>query len=245
MKLLICLFSLVCVFGTAQSKNSNKNIKKPAVKTAPVKDLLKINDKIPALIPQKSNGKFGFINQAGKVVIPHIYSNVGFFAEDCNLLHSPNVKIQKFGTNKYASVRLNGIDYRINEAGTRVYQFKNSDLGKCSPEFKRQLFHGYVMNNMYGVIEDSKFENPGDYRQFTIYPQYDYLHILEGDDLQNPMIIASKNNRFGVIDVRNNIIIPFEYSDIKRNFSWKLAKLFEVTKDGTHYYFVDENNKGY
>ena len=99
--------------------------------------------------------------------------------------------------------------------------------------------------NKYGIIEDSKFENPGDYRQYTIYPQYDYLHILEGDDLKNPMIIASHQNKFGVIDVHNKVIIPFEYSDIKRNFSWKLARLFEVTKDGKNYYYIDINNKGY
>ena len=99
--------------------------------------------------------------------------------------------------------------------------------------------------NKYGIIEDSKFENPGDYRQYTIYPQYDYLHILEGDDLKNPMIIASHQNKFGVIDVHNKVIIPFEDSDIKRNFSWKLSRLFEVTKDGKNYYYIDINNKGY
>ena len=101
------------------------------------------------------------------------------------------------------------------------------------------------MNYAYGIIEDSKFENPGDYRQFTIYPQYDYLHILEGDDLKNPMIVASKNNKFGVIDVNNKVIIPFEYNDIKRNFSWKIARLFEVTKDGKNYFYIDVNNNAY
>ena len=45
--------------------------------------------------------------------------------------------------------------------------------------------------------------------RYTIYPQYDYLHILEGDDLKNPMIIASHQNKFGVIDVHNKVIIPF------------------------------------
>lgn len=208
-------------------------------------DLIKINDSIPDLIPQKIDGKFGFINQNGKTIIKPEYSNVGFFTEDCNLLNSPNNKIRQFGKNRYASVRLNGVDFRINKAGTRVYRFKDSDLAKCTPEFKTQLFHGYVLNNAYGIIEDAKFENPGDYRQFTIYPQYDYLHIMEGDDLKNPMIVASHKNRFGVIDINNKVIIPFEYSDIKRNFSWKLARLFEVTKDGKNYYFVDADNKAY
>ena len=230
--------------GSASAVPIKTTIQK-TVDAAVKADSDKINEEIPALIPQKAGGKYGYINQLGKVVIPHEYSNVGFFAEDCNLLSSPNAKAKKFGTAKYASVRLNGKDFRINQAGKRVYLFKDSDLGKCPREFKSQLFHAYIMNDRYGIIEDARFEHPGDYRQFTIYPQYDYLHIMEGDDLNNPMIVASKNNRFGVIDINNNIIIPFEYSDIKRNYSWILARLFEVTKDGINYYYVDRQNAGY
>ncbi len=84
-----------------------------------------------------------------------------------------------------------------------------------------------------------------DYRQFVIYPQYEYLYILEGNDLANPMIVASHNDKFGIIDAQHHIIVPFEYSDIKRNFSWKLAHLFEVTENGTDYFFVDIQNKRY
>ena len=252
MKNVFILFFLgFTILFSAQKKTLSKKstVKKTAAKksVAPKinQDLIKINDSIPALIPQKVDGKFGFINQNGKVIIKHQYSNVGFFTEDCNLLNSPNEKVKKFGSKEYASVRLNGVDFRIDQNGKRIYQFKDEDLGKCKPEFKTQLFHAYILNNQYGIIEDSKFENPGDYRQYTIYPQYDYLHIMEGDDLKNPMIVASVNNKFGVIDIHNKIIIPFQYSDIKRNFSWKLARLFEVTKDGKNYYYVDDKNNAY
>lgn len=245
----IVLFCLPLAFS-AQKKVSTPpaSMKKAPHQTVSVSanaDLAKIREDVAALIPQKKDGKFGYINQSGKVVIPHEYSNVGFFAEDCNLLSSPNGKAKKFGTAEYASVRLNGKDYRINKAGKRVYIFKDSDLGKCPREYKSQLFHAYIMNDHFGIIEDEKFENPGDYRQFTIYPQYDYLHIMEGTDLSNPMIVAAKNNRFGVIDINNKIVIPFEYSDIKRNYSWILGGLFEVTKDGRNYYYIDSSNKGY
>lgn len=236
-------FALI-LYGQKHNVGTNKTVTK-TVSAKANSDLVKINDSIPALIPHKINGKFGFVNQKGKTIIKPEYSNVGFFTEDCNLLNSPNPKVKKFGSSKYASVRLNGQDFRINQAGIRVYQFKKTDLGQCTPKFKAQLFHAYVMNHAYGIIEDAKFENPGDYRQFTIYPQYDYLHILEGDDLKNPMIIASYKNKFGVIDINNKVVIPFEYSDIKRNFSWKLARLFEVTKDGKNYYYVDSNNIRY
>ena len=58
-------------------------------------------------------------------------------------------------------------------------------------------------------------------------------------------MIATKNDKFGIVDLKNNIIIPFEYADIKRNFSWKLARMFEVTKDGQNYYLIDAQNKSY
>ncbi len=243
-KSLLLLFFISALAITAQTKiTSLKNA--PAKSKSVSTDLIKINDSIPSLIPFKKEGNFGFINQNLKVIIPPVYSNVGFFTEDCNLLNSPNPAVRKHGSANYASVRLNGTDYRINQLGRRVYVFKNSDLGKCPTEFKAQLFHAYIMNFAYGIIEDSKFTNPGDYKQFTIYPQYDYLHILEGDDLKNPMIIASRKNKFGIIDTNNKVIIPFEYSDIKRNYSWKLARLFEVTRDGKNYFFIDLNQKEY
>jgi len=234
------IFSLlifVSVFNFAQSlKTLEKNIDIDSIKS---------ENQIAKLIPQKIDGKFGYTDHSGKVVIPHLYSNVGFFAEDCTLLNSPNSKVRKFGSKEYASVRYNGVDFRINSAGKRLYQFKKGDLGKCPSEFKAQLYHAYIMNDTFGIIDKTKFEHPGDYRQFTSYPQYDYLHILEGDDLENTMFVASKNNRFGIIDIHNRAVVPFEYSDIKRNFSWKLARLFEVTKDGINYYYIDANNKGY
>ena len=223
--------------------------KKPIVKrplsTNIEADFIKINDSIPALIPYKKEGKSGFINQKGKIMIPAIYSNVGFFTEDCHLLHSPNLTIRKFGSKNYASVRHNGEDYRIDQSGKRIYFFKDEDLGKCPSQFKAQLFHAYILNKYYGIIEDSKFHDASDYRQFAIYPQFDYLYILEGDDLKNPMIIAVRDDKFGIIDVKGKTIIPFEYEEIKRNYSWKLGRLFEVTKDGDNYYYIDINNNAY
>ncbi len=235
------LFSLMVAFGSAQSKKTSK-VAKPIV-AKPV--LVKINPDIPALIPQKKDGLFGFVSQQGKMIIKPEYSNVGFFTEDCNLSNSPNTKVRKYGSSDYASVRRQGVDFRIDMSGRRVYQYKEADLSNCPFVFMKQRFHAYVRSGFYGIIEQPYFRSEDDYRSYVIYPQYQYLHILEGEDLDNPMIIASQNDRFGVIDISNNVVIPFEYSDIKRNYSWKLAKLFEVTKDGVNYFYIDAQNKGY
>lgn len=234
-------------FSISVFSQTKTTTKKPAVKPQQIinEDLQKINDSVPALIPQKIDGKYGYINQKGKFIISPQYRFASFFAEDCNLQNSPNLKVRKYGAKDYASVTIDKVDYRIDEKGRRVYVFKKEDLGKCTQEYKQQLYHSYVMNGFYGLIEDARFNNPGDYRQFQIYPQYQYMHVMEGDDVANPLLIVANQNRFGVVDKNNKVVIPFEYSDIKRNFSWKLARMFEVTKDGKTYYFIDVNNKAY
>ncbi|WP_082140626.1 WG repeat-containing protein [Chryseobacterium sp. FH2] len=249
---LLCLFISIFTFSQAKSvkKNPIKNISKVAVKKPlqgykPNPDLDIINDELPVLIPKKKDGKFGYINQKGKFVIQPEYHIAVFFYEDCNLLNSPNEKVRKFGTKEYGTVEKDLISYRIDKNGKKVYQYKNSDLGKCQIEFKQQEYQAYVKNGFYGIIEKAKFVNAEDYRDYQVYPQYEYLHIMEGDDVSDPMIVASKNDRFGVIDINNKIIIPFEYDDIKRNFSWKLGKMFEVSKDGKNYYYIDSHNKAY
>jgi hypothetical protein len=245
------VFISITVFSQAKSvkklpvKNVPKTIVKKEVQPKVNPDLVVLNDEVPVLIPQKKNGKFGYVNQRGKFIIQPEYHIAVFFAEDCNLLNSGNEKVKKFGTADYATVEKDLISYRIDQTGKRVYEYKNSDLGRCKSEFKKQDFQAYVANGFYGIIETEKFVNAADYRQYQIYPQYQYLHIMEGDDVKNPMIVASYNDKFGVIDVNNKIIIPFEYINIKRNFSWKLGKMFEVTKDGTDYYYIDSKNKSY
>lgn len=223
------------------AKPTNKESQKVKLKL----DLEKINDSIPDLIPKKKDGKFGFINQKRKVIIPYLYSNVGFFTEDCNLLHSNNEKVIQFGSKDYASVRKNNVDYRIDKSGKIVYKYKDEDLVKCPFEFKKQMFHSFIRQGFYGIVNMDQFFDENDYRQYIIYPQFEYLHIMEGDDIKNPMIIAVKGDKFGVIDTKMNVIIPFIYSDIKRNFSWKLARLFEVTEDGKNYFYIDDKNNRY
>ncbi len=247
------IFISISVFSQTKTvkKLPVKNIAKTvagqsAAKSNANPDLPVLNKELPLLIPKKKNGSFGYTNQRGKFIIQPEYHIAVFFYEDCNLLNSPNEKLRKFGTADYATVEKNEISYRIDQTGKRVYQYKQADLGKCiQKEYVQQLYQGYTMNGFYGLIEKSTFKNPQDYRQFKIYPQYEYLFILEGDDVANPMIIASKNNSFGIIDKNGAVVIPFEYADIKRNFSWKLGRMFEVSKDGKNYFYIDQRNQTY
>jgi len=198
---------------------------------------------LPSLIPQKIDGKAGYINQEGKIVISPEYHIAMFFSEDCNILNSPSKNARVFGSAEYATVEKNNISYRINKKGKRVYQYKNSDLGKCSQPYVMSKYKAFTLNGIYGLVSKENID-VGGYKDFDIYPQYQMLYVLESDR-ENPMIIAVMNNKFGVVDKNNKIIIPFIYDDIKTNLSWKTAHLFEVSNDGKNYFYVDKNNKAY
>ncbi|WP_435522822.1 WG repeat-containing protein [Chryseobacterium indoltheticum] len=83
-----------------------------------------VNEELPLLIPQKKNGKSGFVNQKGKFVIQPEYDLVMFFGEDCNLLNSPNEKIRKFGSVDFATVEKDKITFRINKSGKKFINIK-------------------------------------------------------------------------------------------------------------------------
>jgi len=201
------------------------------------------DDSLPSLIPQKINQISGYINQQGKVVITPEYHIAMFFSEDCNLLNSPNKNARVFGSSEYATVEKNNISYRINKKGKRVYQYRKSDLGKCSQPYEMHKYKAFMLNGAYGLVSKENIDLGG-YKDFDIYPQYQMLYVLESDR-EYPMIVAVKNNKFGIVDKQNKIIIPFVYNDIKTNLSWKTANLFEVSKDGKNYFYIDKNNNAY
>lgn len=222
-----------------------KTFSKPVSDTLSTDKTITFSKSAPLLIPQKNKGKYGYVNHSSRMVIPAEYEIAMFFAEDCNLLNSENEKARVFGTGDYATVEKNKISYRIDKNGKKVYQYDNSHLGKCNSAYKKQNFKAYKENGLYGIVEEVKSSNQMTYNKLKMEPKYDFLFIFQGEDQDNPMVIATLNNKFGVIDVNNNIIIPFIYSDIKRNYSWKLGRMFEVTKDDKNYYYVDVNNKTY
>ncbi len=200
-------------------------------------------DNIPTLIPIKINEKSGYIDQSGKTVIVPEYHIAMFFAEDCNLLNSPNTAVRKFGSSDYATVEKNEKSYRIDKKGRRVYEYQQKDLGRCFYEYHAPQYNAYVMDGRYGIISKKNVESKI-FDDFVIAPQYQQLSIMDGDP-ENPMIIAVKGDKFGVINKKNEVIIPFIYDDIKCNLSWKTAGLFEVSLDGNDYFYINRNNHAY
>lgn len=200
-------------------------------------------DRVPNLIPLTINQKTGYINQQGITVIEPQYHIAMFFSEDCNLLNSPNEKIRAFGSSDYATVEKDEVSYRIDKNGKRVYQYKKEDLGKCIFPYEAPKYNAFIQNGFYGLISKRNIDSKN-YNEFEIYPQYQMLHVLDGDK-DNPMIIAVLDNKFGVITKNNEVVIPFMYEDIKTNLSWKMANLFEVSANGKDYFYINKNNHAY
>ena len=251
-KMTLLVFTFFSLFNNSQVKTFfpkdlvSKNSKQKSISNDVLpKDVVRIDEEVPLLIPQKREGKFGYVNQNGKFIIQPEYQIALFFGEDCNLLYSPNENVKKYGSKSYATVDKNGISYRINRSGKIVYTYKPADLGVCKTEYKKPLYNAYRHNGKYGLVEEGKLVNPADKKHFIIYPTYDYLFVMEGNDVANPMLVVNKDDKFGIIDVKGQTIIPLEYKDIKRNYSWKLGKMFEVTKDDVNYYYIDIHNKSY
>lgn len=198
---------------------------------------------IPDLIPKSINKNKGYVDQKGNVVIEPQYHIAMFFSEDCNLLNSPKENLRQFGSADFATVEQDEITYRIDKTGKRVYQYRKNDLGKCLKPYESPKYKAFVYDGFFGLTSkvDADVRN---FRDFEIYPQYQMLYVLDGN-IEDPMIIAVRKNKFGIINKKNQVVIPFEYEDIKTNLSWKTANLFEVSRNGTDYFYIDQNNQAY
>lgn len=162
----------------------------------------------------ESNGKIGYINTEGEMVIPPLFDNAN-----------------EFYNGKYATASIEGkygvIDTKgnfiiqpkyeiISELSNRLFWVHNGDdtwiidiNGKnvVVPGYYEQIelysINGYIKvlkNNLYGVIDLSGKE--------IIAPQYDDIGEIWDT---NGFIEVKKNGKYGLIDIHNHIVVPIEH----------------------------------
>jgi hypothetical protein len=170
----------------------------------------------------KKGGKYGYINKAGKVVIPIRYYTakafrVGFYGTDTK----PNPKdkplvVQKTVLFAGAAPKADGYEICIDPQGKQ--------LAKCPaisetnvPEMVKPDSVTIVSN--YSTIQKSELFDKitGDYK------------IVAGAD--DTYYIAIRNNNYGVFNNKFEVIVPFEYSMIEKMNIGAMAYL-EVEKGG-------------
>ena len=155
----------------------------------------------------KKGGKYGYINKEGKVVIPFKFFSakrfrVGFYGSDTK----PNPKdkapaVQKTVLFAGAAPLANGYEICIDTKGVKLA--KCPAISETSiPETNKP--DSVVIVSNYNTIQKSDLFDKitGDYK------------IIAGAD--ETYYIATRNNNYGVINNKFDVIVPFEYSKIEK-----------------------------
>lgn len=206
------------------------------------------------LATAKLNGKFGFIDRKGKVIIPFQFETGSDFSK-CGLARvSKNNKYGFVDSTGKVIIPLEFEAIRDNEADEFVCSKKNGKWAFFSCEGKQLTGFDYdkitevaytdrintyfkkglclvQKNGKLGYI-NSAFKTIVPFGKFEILEPY-----------QNYLAIVSKNDKYGVIDTLGNFVLPLEYDFIEHPGHYtRKSKNFIVKKNGK-LQLVDENTK--
>lgn len=183
----------------------------------------------------KCDGKYGFVNSAGKVVIPFQYQGVGYFGEGLRLAHAQNEQGQWGCINNLGEtiVPFEFTEISIKHRDNQVFARKNGVLGILDTlgnqvlpfQFKsleiigKHHFKARTMEDKYGVYD---YKN----KKYVIPPLYTYIKRENGP--QNlSLLIVIKDEKFGLLDFDNNTIIEPQYRYLKP-MRYAQGRFFEV-----------------
>ena len=210
----------------------------------------------------KLNGKYGYINRTGKIVIPARYTVAKSFRKG----YMPN-KNKEGGDSVLfagASLTANGYEICINSKGVRMpqcpaineasvaqnriplgsvtkiktYNVPNSSglfdkiVDDYQVEGSTENYYIALKNNRYGVF-NSKFE--------TIVPfQYDSMKIIRTGKI--PFLEVNQGGRYGIVMTNGTVAIQPENSRLSTVLTDNGVEYLIVQKDGKTY-LRDLNNK--
>lgn len=144
-------------------------------------------------IPIKTNGKWGYYNKSGKEVIKPKFDDITLFKNG-----KAAVKLK----NKFFYINENGKKLKEKYTKSSDYEFGNLSFAYGLTSWQNYPQEKFKVGNRYGLRDVSSL-------QVLIPAIYEDLH-----NIQTNQVTAVLNGKFGVIDFRNNIIIPFEYKEI-------------------------------
>ncbi len=145
----------------------------------------------------KKGEKFGYINKSGKVLIPFNY----FIAKPFRYGYFDNPARHKTDTVLFAgaSVRKDGYEICINTKGTT--------MPRCPAINENTVIDNFAENTSVKTYSNIKANG-------NLYDKIvDDYNVINGDD---NYYIAVKNNLYGVFNNKFSIVIPFEYSSLKK-----------------------------
>ena len=155
----------------------------------------------------EADGKIGFVDKTGKLVIPCEYTD--FLSFDGKLFdNSMAVMAKGSGDDKKYGV--------IDKNNKTIIPFEYEYIYPVDNDF-------YVArkNGKYGIINK---------KNKTIVP-IKYADFYDCNRLHQIITFVDNDGKYGVVDCKNNIILPFEYDDC---WSSENGELILVCKDGKY-----------
>lgn len=211
------------------------------------------------LFPIETKGKWGFINQQGKVIIKPVFKNVGTFSYGLAparlqgrygyIDRKGKYKIPPIydsGTsfvNGLAFVHIDGKKFLIDTTGAILFQHDYKDIECADAACRTGLFIVTTQSNNLGII-NKKGDRIVDTLYMRIYKYSDERAVVvrnyenvEMDDYTTDL------DKPAVVDINGNFIVPIgEYLDIKP-FSEGVAKVEFNNSVYEEFGFIDTTGK--
>lgn len=172
---------------------------------------------------QEASGKWGFIDKTGKVVIPIIYDWVFAFEGDFavyklkNKWGFINKKNEEVVPAKYDLIRFDLFDFSKNTLYMAKLNGKHCYLDKTGKEIVPPIYDelfGFKKENGLSKVRIDKLLGYINKKGETII-KVNYEEISSFSQV----MVVKQNNKWGIIDSLENIIIPFEYDALDKSGS--------------------------
>jgi hypothetical protein len=201
------------------------------------------------MIPFSENGKIGYMNAKGDIVLPLQYAIGNNFGEGlapvkfnrsdtvCYYVDKEGNKIKEIDAYMIGGFR-NGVATISIKGDTQAYIDRNfrvifkGEYGLTDFNEKYATITTRDGNYLFGMVDTNG--------ALIFQPTYEYLQYRPEYDL----VIFAKNGLEGIMTVQGDIVFTPQFKNIDKHFTWKLPLVLINTKDNKEGY-IDLNGKVY
>lgn len=167
-----------------------------------------------------STGKYGLLDYQGNVILQPNYDGfrhcrTGRDYSGSGIYHSLVI----IGTEEYEFTVSNG-NVNVSETPHLDHTLNNESLGDKAYEERDRYFEGYAAarkNGKWGYVSEERDKKVIPY-EYEAVNEYSTALDYAGSDYCRPVtdghIAVKKNGMMGIINLENDIVVPFEYSNI-------------------------------
>ena len=183
----------------------------------------------------RKNGKSGFINTSGSIVIPPLYDDAQTFSGTYGLVK----KEGKWAIIDRAGNLMTGFNFdRINQGHHDIFTtVDNGSYFFITPSGK-PLFENQQFTYAGTFINGSCVVTTSEGKTFVINIKGEQLFELSYQNIAHPVpkyyIVSNREDKNGVLDIKGNLIIPLEYEsftvDENENLLLKKKSIWYILK---------------